>query len=262
MELSPNLTSHSQNHLDDTDEYCWTDLQLASRNDDPDRVRDILAQDPESVNAPPAGYYGQTALRVACMRSHIEIRSRDVHAPGGSNFQHNALQLGCSTANMQVVRMLLDAGAEVNPIVSRYNGRTALQATAEQGHFELVAVLLELGADVNAPPSPTAGHTALQAAAHGGHVHVVQVLLNKGADVDAPAQSKMDLRRFRGHAWADLNASGNVFRGGTALHAALERNKAALVRKSLQAGADPNGEADWGRQTLLPSANRWTHGRK
>jgi hypothetical protein len=75
----------------------------------------------------------------------------DVHAPGGNNFQRNALQLACSTANMQVVRMLLDAGAEVNvgsrpwsgpitksmkPIVSRYNGRTALQATAEQSHFD------------------------------------------------------------------------------------------------------------------------------
>jgi ankyrin repeat protein len=63
---------------------------------------------------------------------------------------------------------------------------------------------------------------------------------------------------------ADLNAIGRVFRGGTALHAALERKNAALVRKSLQARADPNGEAGWGRQTPLPSAllcNHGTHGR-
>jgi len=142
---------------EDTDEFCWTELQLASRNGDLALVQALLAQDTSLANAPATGYYGQTALQAACMQGHEEVvaallaAGADVDAPGGNNMQRNALQFACTTGHARIIEMLLTAGARVNAgtggrPVTRYNGRTALQAAAEGGHEAVVRRLLELGA--------------------------------------------------------------------------------------------------------------------
>ncbi|OCK89478.1 ankyrin, partial [Cenococcum geophilum 1.58] len=64
-------------------------------------------------------------------------------------------------------------------------GRTALQAAAGKGNIELVQILVDAGADVNIPPANERGYTALQAAAIGGYVRIAQLLLNTKADVNA-----------------------------------------------------------------------------
>ncbi len=87
---------------DDTDEYCWTDLQLASREGNLERVKEIIAEDPESINAPPTGYYGQTALQAACMQGHGDVVEALIAAGAErtcarrEQLQRNALQLACS----------------------------------------------------------------------------------------------------------------------------------------------------------------------
>ncbi|KAI8290901.1 Ankyrin repeat domain-containing protein 17 [Colletotrichum sp. SAR11_57] len=192
---------------DDGEEYCWTPLQLAARGGELENIREILAANPEAVNDPPRGYYGQTAIQAACMHGHEQAvqmlvdAGADIHFCGGNNFQRNALQIACGHGNEKVVDILLSAGAKVNEVLSepahpahglpassvvvtRYNGRTALQAAAERGHEHLVSRLLRLEADVNAPPSPTAGFTALQAAAGGGYMTILKLLLQHGADIN------------------------------------------------------------------------------
>ncbi|KAF4852414.1 Ankyrin repeat domain-containing protein 17 [Colletotrichum siamense] len=192
---------------DDGEEYCWTPLQLAARGGELENIREILAANPAAVNEPPRGYYGQTAIQAACMHGHEQAvqmlvdAGADIHFCGGNNFQRNALQIACGHGDEKVVDILLGAGAKVNEVLSkpahpthgspassvfvtRYNGRTALQAAAERGHEHLVTRLLELGADVNAPPSPTAGYTALQAAAGGGYLTILKLLLQHGADIN------------------------------------------------------------------------------
>jgi ankyrin repeat protein len=64
------------------------------------------------------------------------------------------------------------------------SGRTPLYVASDKGHLEVVRVLLDHGADVNTPAA-YAG-SALFAACCNGHVEVVRILLEHGA---APNQA-------------------------------------------------------------------------
>lgn len=160
--------------------------------------------------------------------------------------------------------------------VTRYQGRTPIQAAAEGGHEEVVHLLLALGADINAGPSPAAGCTALQAAAFQGHTHLVKLLLAKGADVNAPGAAKTyGFTALQGasragerevvevllRSGADANApAANRHHGGTALHAAAGGGHIDIVKRLLAAGANPNSQAGPRSQTPAQSAyitGRW-----
>jgi len=81
-----------------------------------------------------------------------------------------------------VVRFLLDQGADVNAVSGGWN---ALVAAAHQGHVKTVGLLLDRGADVNAAPD---GRSALAAAAHQGQLDVVKLLVERGANVNGHLQ--------------------------------------------------------------------------
>ena len=63
------------------------------------------------------------------------------------------------------------------------NGLTALMLAAMKDHTEVVKLLLEKGAEVNAKES-TDSATALMMAANNGHAEVVKLLLEKSANVN------------------------------------------------------------------------------
>ena len=105
---------------DDSDEYCWTPLQLASRAGQVEKVKNLVASDASAVNDLPRGYYGQTALQAACIHGHEEVvrlllaAGADVDFYGGNNMQRTALQFACGQGNEKVIDMLLDHGAQIN----------------------------------------------------------------------------------------------------------------------------------------------------
>lgn len=185
------------------------------------------------------------------------------------------LRLGTDAGNTTIVRILLDAGAThlINRAkVTRYQGRTPIQAAAEGGHEAMVRLLLALGADINAPPSPCGGRTALQTASFGGHVEVVRLLISSGADVNARAARLSGYTALQGasqageagvvdillQSGADVDAPGPLvsgYNGGTALHAAAAGGHVGIVRKLLAAGADPNSKAGPRAQTPMQSAH-------
>ncbi|KAK2592747.1 hypothetical protein QQS21_009551 [Conoideocrella luteorostrata] len=296
---------------EDTDEYCWTPLQLASRGGDLQTVREILEANPLAANEPARGYYGQTALQAACIHGHEDIvrllveAGADIHFSGGNNMQRNALQFACGQGNERVVEFLLSHGAEVNTLrdsrqgrvassstdrhrsinaaeasssslssaspktaVTRYNGRTALQAASERGHAHLVGRLLNLGADVNAPPSSTAGLTALQGACVNGFAGIVSILLEHGADVNGAAakykgKTALQAACLKGHAGivdmlldagADVHALGGNNGDATALHAAAEAGNAAIVTRLVEAGANVNDGGGRGQSPVQSAA--------
>lgn len=63
-------------------------------------------------------------------------------------------------------------------------GLTPLMEAASGGYVEVGRVLLDKGADVNAAPVPSSRDTALTIAADKGHYRFVELLLHRGAAVD------------------------------------------------------------------------------
>src|SRR4051794_35017721 len=91
----------------------------------------------------------------------------------------NALTAAAFDANMELLQMLLAAGADVNS-----SHGWALQSAAFEGHYEIVEELLKHGADVNACTTSEyflAG-TALQGACEASRTEIVALLLENNAN--------------------------------------------------------------------------------
>jgi hypothetical protein len=97
-----------------------------------------------------------------------------------------ALLTAIHTQNIDLVKLLLSFGAEVNTQTTRGLIRTPLQLAAELGCLEIVQLLIKEGAQVNASPARRAGGTALQLAAISGNCNIAAELLSHGADPEAP----------------------------------------------------------------------------
>jgi Ankyrin repeats (3 copies)/Ankyrin repeat len=94
----------------------------------------------------------------------------------------SALAIACQDDNEDVVRYLIDHGADVNAhSKGQQTDRTALIAAASNGaHLAIAQLLVDKGADVNIRGE--LGWTALIWAAQEGSVDCVKYLLSKGAD--------------------------------------------------------------------------------
>lgn len=107
------------------------------------------------------------------------------------------LQAAAHECSVDIVKLLLQAGSDVNAPAKGKRGYTALQASCglqpdflegQKRKLRIIRLLLAHGADVNAAPAPIQGRTALQVAAASGDLIVAKLLLfhNPTADVNAP----------------------------------------------------------------------------
>ncbi|PQE03038.1 ankyrin repeat protein [Rutstroemia sp. NJR-2017a BVV2] len=167
-------------------------------------------------------------------------------------------------------------GADVNYMTSggsRGGGRTPLQLAAEEGRLEIVKLLLTHGAQVNAPPAPRFGRTALQAAAfrYSPALDIIQILLEEGAEVNAePAieggVTAIQGAAIRGHinvalallkAHARVNDPPAIKDGRTAVEGAAEHGRLDMVKLLLEAGAV--GDPDTGFERAVKAAEAHGH---
>ncbi|UKZ78796.1 hypothetical protein TrVFT333_006541 [Trichoderma virens FT-333] len=255
---------------EDNDEYCWTPLQLAARSGDVQMVREILALNSSAVNDPPRGYYGQTALQAACMQGHEEIvrclldAGADVHFCGGNNFQRTGLQIACGQGSETIVQMLLAAGSEINMSPATNHGIRVLTQTYQTAH----------SAPKTFAVARYNGRTALQGASERGHLSIVKLLLELGAEVNAPSARYKGITALQGaclqgnpeivelllESGADVGAGGGGFNGdGTALHAAAEKGYIEIVKKLVDIGADVNSSCNRRGQTPIQGAMSGGH---
>jgi cytochrome c len=92
----------------------------------------------------------------------------------------SALYIACEDGNVELARLLIDRGADVNLPVSWQ--RTPLYAAVNGGHADIVKLLLDNGAN---PNQVSKGQTPLHLAAENGCLQCVISLVDAGADVNA-----------------------------------------------------------------------------
>ena len=108
-----------------------------------------------------------------------------------------ALYIACEGGNVEIAKLLIDRGADVNLPVSWQ--RTPLYAANKGGYADVVKLLLDNGAD---PNQVAKSQTPLHVAAEKGCLHCVIHLVDAGADVNALTSNgnpPIHLAKLKGH---------------------------------------------------------------
>ncbi|XP_019763189.1 ankyrin repeat and KH domain-containing protein 1 isoform X1 [Dendroctonus ponderosae] len=164
----------------------YTPLSLAASGGYVNIIKLLLSHGAE-INSRTGSKLGISPLMLAAMNGHgaavkllLEMGS-DINAQIETN-RNTALTLACFQGRHEVVALLLDRKANVEHRAK--TGLTPLMEAASGGYVEVGRVLLDKGADVNASPVPSSRDTALTIAADKGHVKFVELLLDRGAQVE------------------------------------------------------------------------------
>lgn len=144
----------------------------------------------------------------------------------GANSVDSPLQQALSNENIDIARLLIDAGADVNANASTWGWyNDPLQIATMKGNTKLVDMVLAAGARINTVNGH--GHCALNLAIQNRNIEVVQILLEKGTDIDFMNEYEKD-----------------------ALHFAAIGGRIDIVKILLAAGADVNVEGSYGSTVL------------
>jgi ankyrin repeat protein len=148
-----------------------------------------------------AGYRGEMPLMWAADNGHADVVAYLLDRPGmDMDVRQRALGIACRNGHLQVVQLMVAAGAKVE-----LQGRVGMGAVAEAaygGHLQIVRYLVEeAGADEGRPDSD--GFTPLMWAADNGHADVVGYLLGRpGLSMHAETERgerAIDFATFQGH---------------------------------------------------------------
>ena len=183
--------------------------------------------------------YSQTVTSEVTQRAGREELNYNV-LRGGST----ALLFGARSGDVESVRLLLAAGADVND--SLPNGMSALVLAAHSGNGPAASLLLEKGAD---PDAAAIGYTALHAAVLRSDLKLVHDLLAHGANPDVRITNGTPLRRNS----QDFNLPA-VLIGATPYWLAAKFLEADSMRALAAAGANPSISLPDGTTPLMAAA--------
>lgn len=186
------------------------------------------------------------------------------------------LPIAAREGQVEVVQLLLDAGADVNGTItaSRFSNNwpvaedsSALMEATVNNHIEIVELLLAHDANVN-HIEKTHNRTALHAAAHFNYAEIASLLIKSGADLNSRSiindagEAPLHWAARRGNSDAIevlVNAGANLDmqttdRGLTPLMRALESDTNSVFIETitflLEGGADPNVQDNNGNTAL------------
>ncbi|KAG8184304.1 hypothetical protein JTE90_008988 [Oedothorax gibbosus] len=208
---------------------------------------------------------GNTPLIFACAAGHVDTvrllldagASLEVHNENG----HTPLMETASAGHVEVAKLLVERGASINTHSNEFK-ESALTLACYKGHLEMVRFLLEAGADREHKTDEM--HTALMEASMDGHVEVARLLLDSGAQVNMPAdsfESPLTLAACGGHvelAMLLLDRGANIEEvndeGYTPLMEAAREGHEEMVALLLSQGADINAQTEETQETALTLA--------
>jgi len=157
-------------------------------------VRDFLIAEGASLELAEAAASG----RLPRVKELVE--AEPAAARGSSPDGFPVMALAAAFGHLEVVRYLLDKGAEVNAVASNGSGYTALTGAVAGGHLEIARFLAEHGAHVNYRYAR--GYSPLLTAAANGHLEIVKMLVANRADLEARSddgKTALDFARERKH---------------------------------------------------------------
>lgn len=144
--------------------------------------------------------------------------------PNARTYNGTALTIACDKGHSEIVKLLVEKGADVN--IADGRGRSPLVLALDHFYYELASYLLDHGADPDARWMP-GRDTALMKCAERGAGPMVRLLIKKGADVNA------------------ANAYGR-----TAMTIALENSNLDLVKLLLECNSKI--DLDYVRDSWIP----------
>jgi ankyrin repeat protein len=177
---------------------------------------------------------------------------------------NNALVEAAYKTNTNIIKILINAGADVNA-KSPWNGESALYIAAKSSEStEVVAILIAAGADVNVRV-PSSGQTPLHAASSNGHEKIVKELLDAGVEIDAKTIEGETSLYIASHSYFEVVQM--LLRGGadpgltkndgrTPLHNAAESNNVDIINVILATCQNVDAKSENGETPLHCAASR------
>jgi ankyrin repeat protein len=227
-----------------------TGLYIASSRGYTDVVRSLIDRGAD-LNAECKYWDGNllevqwTPLHAAISGDHPDIAllllERGANPETRSSLDQTALCMASSRGHTEVVRSLIDRGADLNAKSDDWMDLvgpvwwTPLHAAIYKKHRDIVLLLLEGGADTETRSNR--GETALYLASSCGRTEIMRLLFSHGADPNARV--------------------GTCYVGWTPLHAASHRGRPEVARMLVEHGANPNA-LDYLGGTALHIASKIT----
>lgn len=183
--------------------------------------------------ADPNNPFTSTTPLAAAVQTGSELKIQRLLAAGAdiNARQHpGLLSVAVTHKNYSVVKMLLEAGMDVN--LECRDGFSPFLTAVRNGPLELVENLLPAGADIHTTQGGDYPGSAFSIAAQRGDRDMMQVLLKAVADIN----TVVDL--------------------GPALHCAIESNSKSVFGLLLKAGADVNAQAGNGETALVVACRK------
>ncbi|HEU4754180.1 MAG TPA: ankyrin repeat domain-containing protein, partial [Armatimonadota bacterium] len=175
-----------------------------------------------------AARHGRAEIVRLLLDAGADVSARDWKDPEMAG-QRTALHYAATSADPEVLRLLLAAGADPNAIDS--HGETPLSRAVRENNEPAVRLLLEGGANVRLRPRSRNYTPPLCAAAEAGNLSLLSLLLEAGADPNA----------------ADGTRQTPLF----AAARSADETGAPIAAALLRAGADPDPLNKWGDPPLL-----------
>ena len=196
------------------------DLPTACHTGDIERVRQLLRQDPSLAN---------------------RIGEHEGYYLGAGSALSNAAAVG----RMDIVRLLLDHGADPNLPEEQYAPRgKALYSAVYNGHYDIAKLLLERGAFPN-PPVESSGDALWVSQEWRPDKRMEQLLLSYGA------------KPTKGHTGEDWPREAHNWLRISPLHEAARTGDVRAAKKLLEAGADLAARDEHLRSTPLAWAAKF-----
>jgi len=202
------------------------------------------------------GCSGNNALAEAVRSGNVEVVKTLIN--GGANVNSAGcdhtpiLKHAIFAKNIEIIKVLVKAGADVNKkstdgVTGKYC--SAMELAYEIGNKEIIKILQESGGKLDAKNT-----SALLEASANGHIEAVKELIAAGVDVNIQAAPPRWLVSTRGCEAPSLYS----MTGQTALQKAAENGRLEIVKLLLAAGAEVEKKNVVG-DTALMLASRWGH---